>query len=260
MSDELISADDAAAQLRLSRDQLAEKARQLGWRSFRDGGILKYMTSDVQSLKDQLEPAAEKRPEPLDLMEETDETEETVIAGDAESQPVTPSGEETATEELIFEDTTEEFDVSLLEGDEEKAPEAVAEMPELEDLELIDETTETEVEDLAELIDEGTQQPKGTPVVEAEGEPMVAEALEDTGESVLEGVEEIEEAVEEPQVLIPSRRLAAGAVPERNRLFSILVLVSVLALVYTGMFLANRVLGVNNELTRWTQMIAGGIQ
>lgn len=148
---------------------------------------------------------------------------------------------------MIFEDTEDEFDVSLLEGEEEKAPEALAEMPELEDLELADETTETEVEDLASLIEEGEA-----------AEPAVVEAAEVAEEPDLEGIEEVEEAAEEAGVLIPSRRIAVPRAAE-HPVFGVLMLVALVLLIYGGMFLVNTIAGVNNELTKWTQVLAGGM-
>jgi len=245
MADELLNVEEAAEKLGMSKEEVVAKAREFGWRSFRDGDVLKYLASDVDALSGQLEGEG-----PMALEEETEETEETAPTVSPGGEPAPVRGEETATEELIFEDTEDEFDVSLLEGEEEKAPEALAELPELEDLELADETTETEVEDLASLIEEGEAAEPA--VVEA------AEVAEVAAEPDLEGIEEVEEAAEEAGVLIPSRRIAAPRAAE-HPVFGILMLVALVLLIYGGMFLVNRIAGVNNELTQWTQVLAGGM-
>ena len=242
MADELLNVEEAAEKLGMSKEEVVAKARELGWRSFRDGDVLKYLASDVDALSGQVEAEG-----PMALEEETEETEETAPTVSPGGEPAPVRGEETATEELIFEDTEDEFDVSLLEGEEEKAPEALAEMPELEDLELADETTETEVEDLASLIEEGEA-----------AEPAVVEAAEVAEEPDLEGIEEVEEAAEEAGVLIPSRRIAVPRAAE-HPVFGVLMLVALVLLIYGGMFLVNTIAGVNNELTKWTQVLAGGM-
>ena len=242
MADELLSIEEAAEKLGMTKEEVVAKARERDWRSFRDGDLLKYLASDVQALKAELEGEG-----PMALDEETEETSPTVSP---EAPPPTLRGEETATEELIFEDTDEDFDVSLLEGEEEKGPEASAEMPELEDLELADETTETEVEDLASLIDE---EEVGEPAVVAEEPAEVAEAAGPD----LEGIEEIEEAEEEAGVIIPSRRIALPRTAE-HPIFAVLMIVALVFLVYAGMFFVNTVQGNNNFFTQWTQVLAGG--
>ena len=242
MADELLNVEEAAEKLGMSKEEVVAKARELGWRSFRDGDVLKYLASDVDALSGQVEAEG-----PMALEEETEETEETAPTVSPGGEPAPVRGEETATEELIFEDTEDEFDVSLLEGEEEKAPEALAEMPELEDLELADETTETEVEDLASLIEEGEA-----------AEPAVVEAAEVAEDPDLEGIEEVEEEAEEAGVLIPSRRIAVPRAAE-HPVFGVLMLVALVLLIYGGMFLVNTIAGVNNELTKWTQVLAGGM-
>ncbi len=239
MADELLTIEEAADKLGMTKDQVVAKARERGWRSFRDGDLVKYLNSDVDALKAELEGEG-----PMALDEETEETSPTVSP---EAVPPVSRGEETATEELIFEDTDEDFDVSLLEGEEEKA---TAEMPELEDLELADETTETEVEDLASLIDE---EEAGEPAVVAEEPAEVAEAAGPD----LEGIEEIEEAEEEAGVIIPSRRIALPRTAE-HPIFAVLMIVALVFLVYAGMFFVNTVQGNNNFFTQWTQVLAGG--
>jgi len=250
MADELFTIEEAAETLGMTKEEVVAKARERGWRSFRDGDLVKYLASDVGALKAELQGEGA-----MALEEETEETEETAptVAPEVESTPV--RGEETATEELIFEDTEDEFDVSLLEGEEEGAPEALAEMPELEDLELADETTETEVEDLASLIEE-----------EEAGEPAVVEAAEEAApaavaaaaEPDLEGIEEVEEAAEEAGVIIPSRRIPVPQAAAEHPVFAVLMVVALLLMVYAGMFLINTVHGVNNALTSWTNVLAGG--
>ena len=242
MADELLNVEEAAEKLGMSKEEVVAKARELGWRSFRDGDVLKYLASDVDALSGQVEAEG-----PMALEEETEETEETAPTVSPGGEPAPVRGEETATEELIFEDTEDEFDVSLLEGEEEKAPEALAEMPELEDLELADETTETEVEDLASLIEEGEA-----------AEPAVVEAAEVAEEPDLEGIEEVEEAAEEAGVLIPSRRIAVPRAAE-HPVFGVLMLVALVLLIYGGMFLVNTIAGINNPLTEWTQVLTGGM-
>jgi hypothetical protein len=37
------------------------------------------------------------------------------------------------------------------------------------------------------------------------------------------------------------------------------MLVALVLLIYGGMFLVNTIAGVNNELTKWTQVLAGGM-
>ncbi len=290
MAEQLIPIEEAMKLLKMDRKEVLDLAKRNNWRLFRSEDTLKLRRSDIESamgkpggeipeLEEVLEEDTDEtvearavgREEPeslvregaragakapaeeegLDLSELEEETDETV-----EAKPKVAKDE---TEEIIFEDTGETFDISLLE--EEEGKEGAG--PAKEDVALREETDETVVPAATPVEEEGGREEGVASIYEA-APPKALEAEEaaEWEEAAVEEepLEEVELAGRElPSARAARERVAARAEEVASPILSAIIAISVLALLYAGVFIVNTVGGWNNALTGWTRALSGGM-